>query len=199
MEKLTQRRQYQKSLIARAYWDLRDAAILNFVTGPKTIDLGCGEGITLAKIVKKFPQAIGVDNDPEKIKICRQHQLPAQKADITHLPFPAKTFDSALLIEVIEHLGINQVNRAVEEIRRVLKPRGRLIVLFPQDRNFKITRLLTLKFKEAFYDYGHRHQWQPKEAQKLLTKAGFQTRASQSLPLNFWPLSLHHLLVMLKR
>jgi len=197
MLKLTQRRQYQKSLITRAYWDRRDTAILKFVTGQKIIDLGCGEGITLAKIIKKFPHAavIGVDNDPAKIAVCRQHRLPVKPGDITRLPFAGRTFDCALLIEVIEHLTPGQVRQALKEIRRILKPGGRLIILFPHDRNFKITRLLTLKFKEAFYDYGHLHQWQPDEAKKIIARAGFKTLASQSLPLNFWPLSLHYLLV----
>lgn len=200
MVKLSQRHQYQKSLIARIYWDFRDQQIFKFIIGRKIIDLGCGEGITLGKIIQKFPQfkALGIDNDPEKIKICRQHHLSVKLADIVHLPFKANSFDCALLIEVIEHLEVNQVNQAIEEIHRILKPDGRLIVLFPHDRNFKIGRLLTLKFKEAFYDYGHVHQWQPAEARKIFQKAGFKIVARQSLPINFWPLDLHYLLVTMK-
>lgn len=198
MVKLTQRHQYQKSLIARIYWDFRDQQIFKFVVGKKIIDLGCGEGVTLEKIIKKFPaaQIIGVDNDPKKIKICRQHHLPVKLADIAHLPFKTNSFDCALLIEVIEHLEVNQVNQAVKEIRRILRPGGRLIVLFPNDRNFKIGRLLTLKLKEAFYDYGHVRQWQPAEAIKLFQKAGFQIVDQRSLPVNFWLLGLHHLLAL---
>ena len=201
MLKLTQRRQYQKSLIARTYWNYRDAAIFKFIVGPKIIDLGCGEGITLEKIIQKFSQSqvLGVDNDPEKIKICHQHRLPAKTGDITHLPFKSNTFDCALLIEVIEHLEVNQVNQAIKEVHRVLRPGGRLIVLFPHDRNFKIGRLLTLKLKEAFHDYGHLRQWQPTQARKLFQKVGFQIVGQRSLPINFWPLSLHHLLVTIKQ
>ena len=196
---LKQRFQYQKSLIVRLYWNYRDRVILQYIKGRKIIDLGCGEGITLEKMVKKFPQfqIMGVDNDPEKIKICRQHRLPVTLGNITHLPIKSGTFDCALLIEVIEHLSSKQVNQAIKEVRRLLKPGGRLIILFPNDRNFKIGRLLTLKFKEAFYNYGHLRQWSPTEAQKTFHQAGFRIIAFRSLPFNFWPLSLHHLLVMI--
>lgn len=198
---LEQRFQYQKSLIVRLYWDYRDQVILQHIKGRKIIDLGCGEGITLGKIIQKFPQSqiIGIDNDQEKIKICRQHHLPVRPADIAHLPFEANTFDCALLIEVIEHLKVNQVDQAIKEAHRVIRPGGRLIILFPNDRNFKIGRLLMLKLKEAFYNYGHLRQWQPTQARKFFQKAGFKIIAGQSLPFNFWPLSLHHLLVTVKK
>lgn len=200
MPKLTQRYQYQKSLIARIYWDHRDESIFKVITGRKMIDLGCGEGITLAKIIQKFPETeiIGVDHDPEKIKICRRYRLPVKLADLTCLPLAANTFDCALLIEVLEHLKVKQVNQVIKEIHRILKPGGRLIILFPHDRNFKIARFLTLKFKEAFYDYGHLRQWQPSEAKKAFQKAGFKIVANCSLPINFWPLDLHYLLVTMK-
>lgn len=200
MVKLTQRHQYQKSLLARLYWNFRDRQIFKFVVGRKIADLGCGEGVTLAKMIKKFPQAkvLGIDNDPEKIKICLSHRLPVKLANITRLPLKTNSFDCALLIEVIEHLKVDQVDQAIKEIRRVLKPDGRLIVLFPNDRNFKITRLLTLKFKEAFYDYGHVRQWQPAEAIRFFQKSGFKVIIGRSLPLNFWPLDLHYLLITMK-
>src|SRR3989442_7437905 len=44
-------------------------------------------------------------------------------------PFPDKSFDTALFLDVIEHLHPRR--EALQEIRRVLKPSGRLLVSGP--------------------------------------------------------------------
>jgi ubiquinone/menaquinone biosynthesis C-methylase UbiE len=203
-----QRQIYQKSLISRFYWDLRDKAILSHLRGEKIIDLGCGEGLTLEKIIAHLRggtdttprvKIIGVDRDPQRIKICKKHHLPAKIGDITHLPFPKNSFDCAILAEVIEHLQETEVKKALGEIYRILKPAGRLIVVFPNDRNFKIARIFCLKFKQAFADYGHLRQWHPKKDLNFFHQAGFSLVSQQSIPFFFWPVSLHHLLVLEKK
>ncbi len=186
--KLNQRRQYQRNYIGRLYWQYRDKKIFQWITGENIIDLGCGEGVTLEKLIKQFPSAktIGIDNDPLKIKICQKHNLPVKLADLTCLSFKNNYFDCALLIEVIEHLKEKNVLLALKEIYRILKPNGRLIILFPH-----------LKFKEAFANYSHLRQWQPKDA-VIFKKSGFTVVRQESLPFIFWPFSLHHLVVLKK-
>ncbi len=49
--------------------------------------------------------------------------------DVYNLPFAASAFDAVLLSEVVEHL--EQVDAALEEVGRVLKPGGRVLVSVP--------------------------------------------------------------------
>jgi ubiquinone/menaquinone biosynthesis C-methylase UbiE len=194
-----QREQYGKGGLGVAYWDFRDRAAFTFVTGEKIIDVGCGEGITLEKLVKQYPgkHITGLDAEPENIAICQRHQLPVRFGNVFDLPFENDSIDCVFFFEVIEHL--DEPEKALREINRVLKPAGRLILIFPNDRMFMITRIMTGMIKEAFYDAGHVMQWTPKKIRMALSAEGFSIIKQRNLPFLFWPISLHHLVVAEKK
>lgn len=194
-----QRDQYAKGGIGVRYWNYRDKMALNHVVGDRIVDIGCGEGITLEKLVTLYPdkQIIGIDSEPENIEICQRHGLPVRYGTVFDLPIEDNSIDCALFFEVIEHL--NEPEKALVEIRRVLKPSGRLVLIFPNDRMFMISRLLTGMIGEAFYDAGHVVQWTPSKIRKALMASGFSLGAQRNLPFLFWPISLHHLSVAEKR
>ena len=102
-----QRDQYAKGGIGVSYWDYRDNTAFHHVIGNDILDAGCGEGITLEKLVKFFPKArvVGIDTEPENLEICQKHGLPVQEGSLYELPFADASFDTVLFSEVIEHLG----------------------------------------------------------------------------------------------
>ena len=194
-----QRDQYAKGGLGVRYWDYRDKMALRHVAGNRILDIGCGEGITLKKLVTLYPdkQIVGIDSEPVNIEICQKHGLPVHYGTVFDLPFENNAIDCVLFFEVLEHL--NEPEKALAEIRRVLKPSGRLILIFPNDLMFMISRLLTGMFREAFYDAGHVMQWTPSKIKKALKAAGFSPLTQRNLPFLFWPISLHHLSVADKR
>ena len=107
------------------------------------------------------------------------------------------TVDCCILSEVIEHL--NQPELALTEIKRILKVGGKLIIVFPNDLVFKSARLLTFKFKEAFYDSGHSRQWTPSAMVDYLTSSGFKVINIKNIPFCFWFLSLHCVVTAVKQ
>ena len=104
---LLQREQYAKGGIGRWYWDLRDERTLSYIGPEKDIlDVGCGEGITLEKILHRFPDrnVLGIDYEEEKVRICRNTDLPARQGSAYALDLEDQSWDCCLLLEVIEHL-----------------------------------------------------------------------------------------------
>ena len=190
-EPLYQREQYNKGGVGRIYWDYRDKVALSLLDDrvKRIVDLGCGEGITLEKIVKKFPtsEVIGIDYMQENISICHKHGLTqARQGDVYALDLADNSVDAVVFMEVLEHLEYPDI--AINEIRRILKRNGKLITVFPNDGFFKLARLLTLKFKEAAYDPGHVNQWTHKEMKRFLNQYKFSVFFSRSIPFLLWPI-----------
>jgi len=104
-------------------WEVFDDAIRKYVT-PETVwlDLGCGDNATIREFGPLAKQAIGVD-------IVRHEQLagPFVLADIRHLPFADASVDLITLRFVVEHFAERQ--SYFDELHRVLKPGGRIILL----------------------------------------------------------------------
>ena len=196
-ESLYQRKQYAKGGIGRLYWNYRDKVIFSNMgkLDKRVADIGCGEGITLEKATRLFPEKdfFGVDHLLENLLICAVQNLNVAGGDVYNLPFAGSCFDCVLLLEVMEHLAKPEL--AISEINRILRPAGKLIMVIPNDRMFKITRLATCKFKEAFYDPGHLKQWTPGDIKIFMNHHGFRILKQQSIPFFIWLLSLHHVVV----
>jgi SAM-dependent methyltransferase len=63
-----------------------------------------------------------------KINKNQDRKVEFEQCDLSRLPFPDQSFDSAYCISVLEHTGEREA--IVREFRRVLKPGGQLIVTF---------------------------------------------------------------------
>jgi len=197
---LSQRVQYGKGGISRKYWDYRDQRIFSYIKNErKILDIGCGEGITLQKLLYRFPEKdiSGIDVSRGNVEICKKYELPVKKGSVYNLEFDDESFDCCIFMEVIEHLQYPL--KALKEIHRVLRNRGLLLLLFPNDFIFKLARIFTFKFKEAFHNYEHLKQWTPREIGKVLKENRFDILQQRSIPFYLWHCSLHHLVVARKK
>ena len=105
------------------------------------LDVGCGIGDLL-----EFRRgAIGVDVNSFNVKICKQKGLNAQIMEPDYLPFSDQIFDSILLDNVLEH--IERPGKLIDEIRRVLRPSGSLLVGVPGIKGY-----LSDRDHKVFYD-----------------------------------------------
>jgi 2-polyprenyl-3-methyl-5-hydroxy-6-metoxy-1,4-benzoquinol methylase len=192
-EVLYQRKQYDNAGLGRLYWDYRDRVAMSLLDehDRHIVDMGCGEGITLERAAGMFPlsNVIGIDYMQENVDICLEHGLSAYQGSVYDIDLEDNSVDAVLLLEVIEHLEYHK--EAIGQIRRILRPGGKLIVVFPNDRSFKLARILTFKFKEAVFDPGHVRRWKYKELKRVLEGQGFSVYFSRSIPFGFWPISLH--------
>lgn len=104
---------------------------LNLTEGMKVLDLCTGTGDLAGMLKKKYPQAnvIGVDFSQNMLDIARDKhpEIEFIQADCTRLPFENKTFDACVISFGLRN--IEEMEKAVEEIRRVLKDGGVFINL----------------------------------------------------------------------
>ena len=173
-----QRELYNNGGITRWYWDYRDRQVLKLVPPGRILDVGCGEMIT----TRKIPGAVGMDLDQGDVK-----------GSVYKIPFLDQTFDTVLLLDVIEHL--DHPVTAIKEIRRVLKPQGKLILMFPNDTVFFLARMICGKWTEAYMDYGHLRQYTPMFIRELMKVAGYKIIKTRRIPFRWWPVCLHGIVV----
>lgn len=97
--------------------------------GSRVLDAGCGASIFPVYLAKMGHQVTGVDlSVPQGLNEFHQVHVNYVPAAITSLPFEDNSFDSVFCISVIEHLGHQGVPAALRELRRVLRPGGRLLI-----------------------------------------------------------------------
>ena len=94
------------------------------------LDAGCGTGLFAMKL-KPFGKVTGIDMSDEALKFARLRKLKVKKASITNLPIKENTFDLVVSNDVICHKSIKDDQSAVDELTRVLKPGGILVLKLP--------------------------------------------------------------------
>ena len=104
------------------------------VSEMKILDAGCGDGRFLSELKNKGAKNLyGVDYSESALSFAKLF-LPDVKftnADLANLPYEDNFFDYIFLIETLEHIHPEKTNNVLKELKRVLKPSGRLIVTVP--------------------------------------------------------------------
>jgi SAM-dependent methyltransferase len=93
------------------------------------LDVGCGEG-QLSRLAAGRPgvvRVVGVDPTGAQLEVARARGggVCYQRAEATWLPLAPSSFDAAIACLVFEH--IDDADRAIAEVGRVLRPGGRFL------------------------------------------------------------------------
>ena len=94
------------------------------------LDIGCRDGMWL-DILKnnKFLNLRGIDISTKALEIARKKDHNVVRGDAQNLPFPDEEFNFVSIIHTLEHCP--DPDRVLTEIKRVLKPNGRVLVVVP--------------------------------------------------------------------
>lgn len=124
---------------AKSYAELRAGS------GMRLLDVGCGIGgdvRALAELVGSEGAAVGIDNSERLLEVARQRSADDQyvceyyHGDMHHLPFAENSFDGCRTERVLIHSSAPR--DVVGEIVRVMKPRGRIVLLEPDLESVKL-------------------------------------------------------------
>ena len=117
----------------------RMTAVLQLVgDGPgEVVDAGMGAGRLLSELARRGWTVSGVDASAAMVAVARQ-RLPGRAAAIVHakveeLPFPSSSFDAGVATGVLEYAD---VDAALRELHRVLRPGGTAVISYPNPGNF---------------------------------------------------------------
>jgi SAM-dependent methyltransferase len=106
-----------------------DPYVVNNLLGRTFLDVGCGHG-KWGFLLKSYRwtsgeavEVTGIDLFEPHIRALRTHGIydHLQVASATELPFPDKSFDSAVACEVVEHLDQEGGRKLIAELKRVCR------------------------------------------------------------------------------
>ena len=131
---------------------------------PRIIDVGAGTGGVLARLCERG-DAWGVEWSGEGAAYISSRGLPVVRGGLPHLPLADASFDAAVSLDVFEHVEDDAA--AMADVRRVLKPGGRLIATVPA------LRWLWSEHDEALHHFRRYHL---EDFRSRLVAAGFRVR-----------------------
>ena len=96
----------------------------NVRAGSAVLDLGCGAGM-LALLKRKGVVLTGVDVSPDCVLAARRNGYDtALAAELSHLPFADDSFDYVVSLDVLGHVGFEEKDAVLAEVKRVLRHDG---------------------------------------------------------------------------
>ncbi|MDD5748639.1 MAG: class I SAM-dependent methyltransferase [Actinomycetota bacterium] len=100
------------------------------------LDIGCGNGAQSFAFLEDVRKCVAIDVEEERLQTFRDNlerrnirNCDIMTMDATSLDFPDNKFDACLCIETLEH--IQQQEKALNEMHRVLKESGNLVLSVP--------------------------------------------------------------------
>lgn len=127
------------------------------------LDVGCGVGILSNMLEKSGRSVVGIDISKNSIDHCKKQllKLVFKQSTVYKIPSGDDIFDVVACNQLIEHL--DNVEDAIKEMLRVLKPGGKLLVTTP------VGTMLDIPSKEIV---GHIQTWDFYKIMILFEKFG---------------------------
>lgn len=123
----------------------------------KILDIGFGQGY-LEKVLAKHKDIsiYGIDISNTAIKYAKNNLKGEYKfANIFNIPYKSSFFDYVVVLDVLEHISSKNILSAYNEILRVLKKNGVLVISIPLNEGLE--KMLTVGFNPN----GHMRIYQP--------------------------------------
>jgi demethylmenaquinone methyltransferase/2-methoxy-6-polyprenyl-1,4-benzoquinol methylase len=177
----------------------RGIDVLACQPGEHVLVIGFGTGhsvVSLARVVGPAGKIIGLDVSEGMMKIARQRvasesvgdRVRLDLGDARELPYGPAEFEAVFIAFTLELFDAADIHRVLEQVRRVLKPGGRLgiVAMSSEHQETAMTEI---------YVWMHRHfpHWvdcQPIAVQAVLSQAGFVIERREALSIWGLPVAI---------
>lgn len=135
----------------------------------RILDIGCGQGFALITLKDiGYPRVSGIEVDRQQVRSCQQKNLEVKHIENTEefLQQHPQTYDSILLLDVLEHIPHEKQLNFMKEILKALKLEGQLICTVPNANSILASRWL-------YNDWTHHLSFTEYSLDFLLFNAGF--------------------------
>lgn len=111
-------------------------AVIEIQNGHTVLDIGCGTGVLLALGKQRYPHTrfIGIDPDTQALSIAKNRfaknnlEVELVQAFAESIPLPDSSIDRVVSSLVFHHLPDEIKCKAIQEIYRILKPGGKVVI-----------------------------------------------------------------------
>jgi len=151
-------RYYYWPVVGSLYRRRVELALSECKGGEKILEIGFGTGLSFLNLAEMYREIHGLDltaNIPEVASVFEPlgvHPV-LQNGNVLAMPYPDHSFDTVLLISILEHLQPADLIKAFHEIYRVLKPGGQVVYGVPVEKPLMVVafRLLGVDIREHHY------------------------------------------------
>lgn len=122
------------------------------------LNVGCGTGIFERLALARGNDVYSLDPNEKSIQHLRTQLNLGEKAKtgyIQNMPFADSFFDVVVVSEVLEHLTSEVSRQGLADIRRVLKPGGRIIGTVPSREDLRQQMVVCPCCGQKFHRWGH--------------------------------------------
>ena len=121
------------------------------------LEVGPGQGELSERIAGELgADVVAVDQSERMVELTRSRRIEALVGDVQALPFENESFDAAVAAWMLYH--VPDVDRAVAELARVLRPGGRLVAVTNSAWNLSELWSLVGETPKADYAFGARER-----------------------------------------
>lgn len=117
------------------------------LVGKDVVDVGAGDGSMLGQLDQSGAVVTGIEIDPAKVESVRNDlsgSISMQVGRAENLPLDDRSMDLACFFFSFHHVPIDAQEKALLEVKRILRPAGRLHVVepFPHGSMFEVVRMI---------------------------------------------------------
>lgn len=129
-------------LLSGAQWEKWQDRVFTDLSGKKILEIGVGPGKLLIRLAKKGYEVTGIElrrgmaHEARRCTAKAGFDIDIIHTSVYNLPFANSSFDAIVMTFVLAE--IKQLDQAIVQMKRVLKPGGKIIVIaggMPQDKN----------------------------------------------------------------